>query len=165
MEEANAFIAIHDEPISPEFNATYYDPEGDILILEARLNNDHEPPSNQKDCFLSVHKDLKVVEPKNQSFNDIPPEVELKELPPHLESGLTWKPTGRIFTQVGLKWILIRKLVETSFNTNDSASPLGKETNNTNTIICANSSSLSASTSKAFEPIFLHGYRMETSYP
>nr|GEY66097.1 reverse transcriptase domain-containing protein [Tanacetum cinerariifolium] len=46
MEEADAFIAIHDEPISPEFNATYYDPKGDILILEALLNNDPEPPSN-----------------------------------------------------------------------------------------------------------------------
>nr|GEU48678.1 reverse transcriptase domain-containing protein [Tanacetum cinerariifolium] len=32
MEEADAFNAIHDETISPEFNATYYDPEGDILI-------------------------------------------------------------------------------------------------------------------------------------
>nr|GEZ78282.1 reverse transcriptase domain-containing protein [Tanacetum cinerariifolium] len=32
-----------------------------------------------------VRKDLKVVEPKNQSFDDEPPEVELKELPPHLE--------------------------------------------------------------------------------
>nr|GFB15076.1 reverse transcriptase domain-containing protein [Tanacetum cinerariifolium] len=85
MEEANAFIAIHDEPISPEFNATYYDPEGDILILEALLNNDPEPPSNQKDYFPSVRKDLKVVEPKNQSSDDKPPEVELKELPPHLE--------------------------------------------------------------------------------
>nr|GFA89849.1 retrovirus-related Pol polyprotein [Tanacetum cinerariifolium] len=29
--------------------------------------------------------DLKVVEPKNQSEEDEPPEVELKELPPHLE--------------------------------------------------------------------------------
>nr|GEX59664.1 reverse transcriptase domain-containing protein [Tanacetum cinerariifolium] len=85
MEEADAFIAIHDEPISPEFNATYYDPEGDILILEALLNNDPEPPSNQKDYFPSIHKDLKVVEPKNQSFDDEPPEVELKEFPPHLE--------------------------------------------------------------------------------
>nr|GFC30880.1 reverse transcriptase domain-containing protein [Tanacetum cinerariifolium] len=28
---------------------------------------------------------LKVVEPKNQSFEDEPPEVELKELPPHIE--------------------------------------------------------------------------------
>nr|GFB00975.1 reverse transcriptase domain-containing protein [Tanacetum cinerariifolium] len=85
MEESDAFIAIHDEPISPEFNATYYDPKGDILILEALLNNDPEPPSNQKDYFSSVRKDLKVVEPKNQSSDDVPPEVELKELPPHLK--------------------------------------------------------------------------------
>nr|GEY41708.1 reverse transcriptase domain-containing protein [Tanacetum cinerariifolium] len=51
MKEADAFIAIHDEPISPEFNATYYDLKEDILILEALLNNDPEPPSNQKDYF------------------------------------------------------------------------------------------------------------------
>ncbi|GJZ82364.1 reverse transcriptase domain-containing protein, partial [Tanacetum coccineum] len=38
LEEANAFIAIDDEPISREIDATYYDPEGDILILEALLN-------------------------------------------------------------------------------------------------------------------------------
>nr|GEY06865.1 reverse transcriptase domain-containing protein [Tanacetum cinerariifolium] len=85
LEEADAFIAINDESISPEFDATYYDPEGDILILEALLNNDPEPPSNQKDFFPLVQKDLKGVEPKNQSFDDEPPEVELKELPPHLE--------------------------------------------------------------------------------
>nr|GEX73045.1 reverse transcriptase domain-containing protein [Tanacetum cinerariifolium] len=87
LEEADAFIAIDDEPILPEFDATYYDPEGDILTLEALLNNDPEPlPSNQKYYFPSVHKDLKVVEPKNNhSSDDEPPEVELKELPPHLE--------------------------------------------------------------------------------
>nr|GEX72646.1 reverse transcriptase domain-containing protein [Tanacetum cinerariifolium] len=85
MEEADAFIAIHDEPILSNIDATYYDPEGDILILEALLNNDPEPPSNQKDYLPSVRKDLKVVEPKNQSSDDEPPEVELKELPPHLE--------------------------------------------------------------------------------
>nr|GFB71508.1 reverse transcriptase domain-containing protein [Tanacetum cinerariifolium] len=45
-------------------------------------------PSNQKDYFLLVHKDLKVVEPKNQSSDDEPPEVELKELPLHLEYAL-----------------------------------------------------------------------------
>nr|GEZ69447.1 hypothetical protein [Tanacetum cinerariifolium] len=66
-------------------DATYYDPEGDILILEALLNNDPEPLLNQKDFFPTLHKDLKVVEPKNQSVEDEPPEVELKELPPHLE--------------------------------------------------------------------------------
>nr|GFC97555.1 hypothetical protein [Tanacetum cinerariifolium] len=35
LEEADAFIAIDDEPISSNIDATYYDPEGDILILEA----------------------------------------------------------------------------------------------------------------------------------
>nr|GFA97602.1 reverse transcriptase domain-containing protein [Tanacetum cinerariifolium] len=51
------------------------------------LNNDPEPPpTNQNDYFPSVQKDLKVVEPKNnQSSNDEPPKVELKEFPPHLE--------------------------------------------------------------------------------
>nr|GFA68909.1 reverse transcriptase domain-containing protein [Tanacetum cinerariifolium] len=84
-EEADAFIAIDDEPISSNIDATYYDPEGDILILEALLNNDLEPLSNQKDFFLTLHKDVKVVEPKNQFKEDEPPKVELKELPPHLE--------------------------------------------------------------------------------
>nr|GFA20213.1 reverse transcriptase domain-containing protein [Tanacetum cinerariifolium] len=83
----HAFIAINDEPISSKFDATYYDPEGDIFILEALLNNDPEPPrSNQRDYFPSNHKDLKFVEPKNnQSSDDEPPKVELKELPPHLD--------------------------------------------------------------------------------
>nr|GFB35120.1 reverse transcriptase domain-containing protein [Tanacetum cinerariifolium] len=85
LEEADAFIAIDDEPISSNIDSTYYDPEGDIFILEALLNNDPEPLSNQKDFFPTLHKDLKVVEPKNQSEEDEPPEVELKELPPHLE--------------------------------------------------------------------------------
>nr|GFB58546.1 reverse transcriptase domain-containing protein [Tanacetum cinerariifolium] len=84
---SDAFLAVDDEPISPEFDATYYDPEGDILILEALLNSDLEPPPpNQKHYFPEAHKNLKVIEPKNnKSFDDEPPEVELKELPPHLE--------------------------------------------------------------------------------
>nr|GFA65886.1 reverse transcriptase domain-containing protein [Tanacetum cinerariifolium] len=87
FKEADDFIAVDDEPISPEFDATYYDPEGDILILEALLNSDHEPPlPNQKHYFPKAHNDLKVVEPKNNKSSDNePPEVELKELPPHLD--------------------------------------------------------------------------------
>nr|GEV14686.1 DNA-directed DNA polymerase [Tanacetum cinerariifolium] len=87
LEEADAFIAIDDEPISPEIDATYYDPEGDIFILEVLLNSDPSRPlPNQKDVFPGIHKDLKVIEPKeNKSSNDEPPQVELKELPPHLE--------------------------------------------------------------------------------
>nr|GEV39458.1 reverse transcriptase domain-containing protein [Tanacetum cinerariifolium] len=96
LEEADAFIAIDDEPILPKIDATYYDPEGDILILEALLNSDPLPPlPNQKDYFPEVHKDLKVIEPKeNKSSNDEPPEVELKDLPLHLEKQeIAWKLT------------------------------------------------------------------------
>ncbi|GJX60441.1 reverse transcriptase domain-containing protein [Tanacetum coccineum] len=90
FEEADA---IDDEPVSPVFNATYYDPEGDILILEALLNNDPLPSPNQGDYLPGIQKDLKVVEPKKSSVEyatsyepkDEIPEVELKELPPHLE--------------------------------------------------------------------------------
>ncbi|GJV32263.1 reverse transcriptase domain-containing protein [Tanacetum coccineum] len=94
FEEADAFIAIDDEQISTEINATYYDPEGDILILEALLNSDPLPPHpNQSDYLPENQRDLKVVEPKKSSIEyaasyepkDEIPEVELKELPPHLE--------------------------------------------------------------------------------
>nr|GEV14889.1 reverse transcriptase domain-containing protein [Tanacetum cinerariifolium] len=64
-----------------------FDMERDILILEALLNNDPEPPLlNQKHYFPEAHNDLKVVELKNdKSSDDEPPEVKLKELPPHLK--------------------------------------------------------------------------------
>ncbi|GJT03748.1 reverse transcriptase domain-containing protein [Tanacetum coccineum] len=84
LEEANAFIAVNDEPISREIDATYYDPEGDILILEALLNSEPLPPlPNHKDYSPEIREELKVVEAKS-SFDE-PPEVELKDLPPHLE--------------------------------------------------------------------------------
>ncbi|GJX39720.1 reverse transcriptase domain-containing protein [Tanacetum coccineum] len=87
LEEANAFIAIDDEPISQEIDATYYDPEGDILILEALLNSELLPPlPNHKDYSLGIREELKVVETKTVKTSiDEPPEVELKDLPPHLE--------------------------------------------------------------------------------
>ncbi|GJX11853.1 reverse transcriptase domain-containing protein [Tanacetum coccineum] len=87
FEEADAFIAINDEPISPVLNATYFDPEGDILILDALLNSDPLPSPDQGDYYPGIQKDLKVVEPKKSSLEpkDEIPEIELKELPPHLE--------------------------------------------------------------------------------
>nr|GEU83672.1 DNA-directed DNA polymerase [Tanacetum cinerariifolium] len=73
---------------SIESEESDFDMEGDLLILEALLNSDPSPPlPNQKDYFPEVHKDLKVIEPKenDKSLNDEPPEVKLKDLPPHLE--------------------------------------------------------------------------------
>ncbi|GKF38974.1 reverse transcriptase domain-containing protein [Tanacetum coccineum] len=44
LEETDAFLAIEDEPISPQINDSYYDSEGDILLLEEFLNDDPSPP-------------------------------------------------------------------------------------------------------------------------
>ncbi|GJU09824.1 hypothetical protein Tco_1132220 [Tanacetum coccineum] len=45
--KANAFKLSNTEPITLEINATYYDPEGDILILEALLNSEPLPSSSK----------------------------------------------------------------------------------------------------------------------
>nr|GFA92420.1 reverse transcriptase domain-containing protein [Tanacetum cinerariifolium] len=86
---ANEVSTPYFEPIVSNLskNLTPFDEKGDILILEALLNSDPEPPPpNQKDYFPEAHNDLKVIEPKNEkSSDDEPPEVELKEFPPHLE--------------------------------------------------------------------------------
>nr|GEV27701.1 reverse transcriptase [Tanacetum cinerariifolium] len=118
LEEVDAFMAIDDDPISPEIDATYYDLEGDILILEALLNSDPLPPlPNQKDYFPKIHKDLKVIKPKNnKSSNDEPSEVELKELPPHLEYAFLgdnnkWPVIISKYLSVDEKSILIKRKV------------------------------------------------------
>ncbi|GJV82699.1 reverse transcriptase domain-containing protein [Tanacetum coccineum] len=81
FEEADSFLAIEDDPTSPEVYPTYYDPDGDILLLEAILNSDPSPPPpNQGNYFPKTRKDLKICEANNEksSVNE-PPEVELKE--------------------------------------------------------------------------------------
>ncbi|GJS32826.1 reverse transcriptase domain-containing protein [Tanacetum coccineum] len=84
LEEADAFLALEDDPTSPEVDDSYYDSEGDILLLEAILNSDPSPPPpNQGNYLPEIRKELKVCEAK--SSIDEPPEVELKDLPPHLE--------------------------------------------------------------------------------
>ncbi|GKF95341.1 hypothetical protein Tco_0288076, partial [Tanacetum coccineum] len=80
------FHAFDDDPTSPEVDDFYYDPEGDILLLEAYLNDDPSPPPNKINYLPEIQKELKVCEAKtDKSSIDEPPKVELKDLPPHLE--------------------------------------------------------------------------------
>nr|GEY35311.1 reverse transcriptase domain-containing protein [Tanacetum cinerariifolium] len=79
LKETDAFLAIDDEPVSPEIEGSYYDSEGDILLLEEFLNDDPSSPPLRP-------QELKVIEPTNEKSSiDEPPVVELKDLPPHLE--------------------------------------------------------------------------------
>nr|GEV33996.1 reverse transcriptase domain-containing protein [Tanacetum cinerariifolium] len=87
FEEAYAFLGVEDDPNSPEFDPSYYDPEGDILLLEAILNNEPSPPlPDHEQSVPSFKKELKACEAKTiKSSIDEPPEVELKDFPPHLK--------------------------------------------------------------------------------
>ncbi|GJU17890.1 reverse transcriptase domain-containing protein [Tanacetum coccineum] len=57
-----------------EVDPTYYDPEGDILLLEAILNSDPSPPPpNQENYLPETRKDLKICK-ANSSVSE-PPEI------------------------------------------------------------------------------------------
>nr|GEV94934.1 transposon Ty3-I Gag-Pol polyprotein [Tanacetum cinerariifolium] len=87
LEEVDALLAIEDEPTSSEFHQSYFDPEGDILLLEAFLNDDPSlPPPNQRNYLPEFYKELKICEAKSEKSSvDKPPVVELKVIPPNLE--------------------------------------------------------------------------------
>nr|GEW90092.1 reverse transcriptase domain-containing protein [Tanacetum cinerariifolium] len=87
FEEANSFLALEDDPTTPEVDDSYYDSEEDILLLEKILNSDPSPPPhNQRNYLPEIQKELKICKAKTiKSSIDEPSEVELKDLPPHLE--------------------------------------------------------------------------------
>nr|GEZ05866.1 retrovirus-related Pol polyprotein from transposon TNT 1-94 [Tanacetum cinerariifolium] len=75
LEEIEDFLK--DESIPTGIKYSYHDPEGDILYLEKFLNDD---PSQ-----LPLMDLKQVEETKAKSSIEEPPELELKELPSHLE--------------------------------------------------------------------------------
>nr|GFA80093.1 reverse transcriptase domain-containing protein [Tanacetum cinerariifolium] len=87
FEEADAFLGLEDDPDSLKLDPSYYDLEGDILLLEVILNSDPSPPlPNYKQFVPSFKNELKACEAKTiKSSIDEPFEVELKDFPPHLE--------------------------------------------------------------------------------
>nr|GEX16475.1 reverse transcriptase domain-containing protein [Tanacetum cinerariifolium] len=68
---------LKDESISMGIEDSWYDPEGDILYLEKLLNDD---PSQLPPMDLKQAEEIKA-----KSSIEEPPELELKELPSHLE--------------------------------------------------------------------------------
>ncbi|GJV94694.1 reverse transcriptase domain-containing protein [Tanacetum coccineum] len=76
LEEIEACIT--SKSIPPGIDEVDFDPKEDLLTLERLLNSDPSstlPPEEQK------FEELKTIEPSNDEL----PELELKDLPPHLE--------------------------------------------------------------------------------
>nr|GEZ16508.1 reverse transcriptase domain-containing protein [Tanacetum cinerariifolium]GEZ20613.1 reverse transcriptase domain-containing protein [Tanacetum cinerariifolium] len=87
LEEVDTFLALEDDPTLPKVDQSYLDSQGDILLLESFLNGDPSlPPLNQGNYLPEVRKELKICEAKSDKSSIYePPEVELKDLPSHLE--------------------------------------------------------------------------------
>ncbi|GKA66005.1 reverse transcriptase domain-containing protein [Tanacetum coccineum] len=80
LEETDAFLSL-DDSIPPGIDNGIYDSKGDILFLEELLNEDptlNLPPIPHPVRLINETENIK-------SSIDDPPDVELKDLPPHLE--------------------------------------------------------------------------------
>nr|GEV58466.1 reverse transcriptase domain-containing protein [Tanacetum cinerariifolium] len=65
LKEVDAFLALEVDPTSPKVDHFYFDPEGDILLLKAFLNDDPLLlPPNQGNYLSQVQKELKICEAK-----------------------------------------------------------------------------------------------------
>nr|GEX67544.1 hypothetical protein [Tanacetum cinerariifolium] len=67
--EVDAFLAVEDEPTSSQFPKSYLDPDGDILLLEAFLNDDHSSDLKTKSSSTSLNSFL---EETNNFDNSLP---------------------------------------------------------------------------------------------
>nr|GEX68336.1 reverse transcriptase domain-containing protein [Tanacetum cinerariifolium] len=87
MDECLPLADLEDDLDSLKINPFYYNPKGDILLLEDILNSEPSPPlPNQEQNMPSFKEELKAYKAQTiKSSVDEPPEVELKDLPHHLE--------------------------------------------------------------------------------
>ncbi|GJR79988.1 reverse transcriptase domain-containing protein [Tanacetum coccineum] len=76
LEEIKACLS--SDSIPPRIDDADFDPEGDIRLLEKLLNDDPSSPLPPKELNI---EELKMI----KSSIDDPPELELKDLPSHLE--------------------------------------------------------------------------------
>nr|GFA15119.1 reverse transcriptase domain-containing protein [Tanacetum cinerariifolium] len=64
FEEADAFLGLEDDANSPEFNPFYYDPKGDIILLEAILNKFYTHKILMEEDYKPVVQHQRRVNPK-----------------------------------------------------------------------------------------------------
>nr|GEU41018.1 reverse transcriptase domain-containing protein [Tanacetum cinerariifolium] len=83
LEEVDAFLALEDDPTSPEVDHSYVNTEGDILLLEAFLNDDPSlPPPNQGNYLphdLPHHLEYAFLEPDDKLLVIIAKDLSVEE--------------------------------------------------------------------------------------
>nr|GEY99244.1 hypothetical protein [Tanacetum cinerariifolium] len=67
--EVDAFLAVEDEPTSSQLPKSYLDPEGDMLLLDVFLNDDHSSDFKTKSSSTSLNS---LLEETNNFDNSLP---------------------------------------------------------------------------------------------
>nr|GEZ99871.1 hypothetical protein [Tanacetum cinerariifolium] len=67
--EVDAFLAVEDEPTSSQFPKSYLDPEGDMLLFESFLNDDHSFDFKTKSSSTSLNS---LLEETDNFDNSLP---------------------------------------------------------------------------------------------
>ncbi|GKB89076.1 reverse transcriptase domain-containing protein [Tanacetum coccineum] len=80
LEEIEACLT--SDSIPPGIDDADFDPEGDILLLEKLLNDDPSSPLPPKELNF---EELKIIKSSIDDPSELPSELELKDLPSHLE--------------------------------------------------------------------------------
>nr|GEU98659.1 hypothetical protein [Tanacetum cinerariifolium] len=70
LKEVDAFLAVEDEPTSSQFPQSYLDPEGDILLLEAFLNDDRSFNIKTKSSSTSLNSLLEETNTFDNSLHE-----------------------------------------------------------------------------------------------
>nr|GEV09479.1 hypothetical protein [Tanacetum cinerariifolium] len=128
--EVNAFLAVEDEFTSSQFPKSYLDPEGDMLLFEAFLNDDHSSDFQTKSSSNSLNS---LLEETNNFHNSLPDFTTFSNDPFRAECEFDSSDDQSCSDEDVLEKIILKPLSEEeiipmkSLHTHDSSLPISSK--------------------------------------
>nr|GFC73844.1 hypothetical protein [Tanacetum cinerariifolium] len=125
--EVDAFLAVKDEPTSSQFLKSYLDLEGDMLLFEAFLSDDHSFDFKTKSSFTSLNS---LLEETNNFNNSLPEFTTFSKVLFDAECKSDSSDDQSYFDEDALEKIVLKPLCEEesipmkSLRTYDSSLPI-----------------------------------------
>nr|GFA36575.1 hypothetical protein [Tanacetum cinerariifolium] len=125
--KVDAFLAVEDEPTSSQFPKSYLDPEGDMLLFEAFLNDDHSFDFKTKSSSTSLNY---LLEETNNFDNSLPEFTTFSNVLCDAEYESDSSDDQSCFDEDVLEKIVLKPLCEEeiilmkSLHTHDSSLPI-----------------------------------------
>nr|GEW06317.1 reverse transcriptase domain-containing protein [Tanacetum cinerariifolium] len=107
--EVDAFLAVEDESTSSQFPKSYLDPEGDMLLFEAFLNDDHSSDFKTKSSSTSLNS---LLEETNNFDNSLPEFTTFSNVPFDVECESDSSDDQSCFDEDVLEKIVSKPLLE-----------------------------------------------------